>query len=129
MRLPKCRSEKRCEIQGGCQENFNNNNSGEFGTIFVLAPNSSELSLLNFLPLTYHHSHFLVATLDFASFFTMAFLGAVPFITAWLFWIRYHFFLYLYIPKPSYGRIWGYFNLCFSLPQRKKKDIQSDFQH
>ena len=46
-------------------------------------------SLLNFLPLTYHHSHFLAATLDFTSFFTIAFLGAVLFFTAWLFWIRH----------------------------------------
>ena len=38
--------------------------------------NSAESSLLKFWPLTYHHSHFLAATLDFASFFTMAFLGA-----------------------------------------------------
>ena len=87
------------------------------------APISPELSLLKFLPLTYvpsqpflgrhlwishlfhhglfpltyHHSHFLAAPLDFTSFFTMAFLGAAPFFTAWLFLIRYHFFLYLYL--------------------------------
>ena len=30
----------------------------------LLAQNSPELSLLKFLPLTYHHSHFLAATLD-----------------------------------------------------------------
>ena len=41
-----------------------------------LAQNSPELSLLKFLPLTYHHSHFLAATLDFTSFFTIAFLRA-----------------------------------------------------
>ena len=52
--------------------------------------NSPELSLLKFLPLTYHHSHFLAATLDFTSFFTIAFLRAAHFFTAWLFWIRYH---------------------------------------
>ena len=34
----------------------------------VSAPNSPELSLIKFLPLTYHHSHFLAATLDFTSF-------------------------------------------------------------
>ena len=38
--------------------------------------NLPELSLLKFLPLTYHHSHFLAATLDFTSFFTIAFLRA-----------------------------------------------------
>jgi len=35
---------------------------------YDLAPNSPELSLLKFLLLTYHHSHFLAATLDFTSF-------------------------------------------------------------
>ena len=47
--------------------------------------NSPELSLLKFLPLTYHHSHFLAATFDFISFFTLAFLGPHPFFTARLF--------------------------------------------
>ena len=32
--------------------------------------------VIKIFPLTYHHSHFLAATLDFTSFFTMAFLGA-----------------------------------------------------
>jgi len=32
------------------------------------------------LPLAYHHSHFLAATLDFTSFFTMAFLGPHTFL-------------------------------------------------
>ena len=41
--------------------------------------NSPELSLLIFLPLTYHHSHSLAATLGFTSFFTIAFLGAALF--------------------------------------------------
>ena len=45
----------------------------------VLAQNSPELSLLKFLPLTNHHSHFLAATLDFTSFFTIAFLRAALF--------------------------------------------------
>ena len=45
----------------------------------VMAQNSPELPSLNFLPLTYHHSHFLAATLDFTSFFTIAFLGATLF--------------------------------------------------
>ena len=45
----------------------------------VLAQNSPELSLLKLLPLTYHHSHFLAATLDFTSFFTIAFLRAARF--------------------------------------------------
>ena len=41
--------------------------------------NLPKLSLLKFLPLTYHHSHFLAATLDFTSFFTIAFLRAAHF--------------------------------------------------
>ena len=85
------------------------------------AQNSPELSLLKFLPLTYHHSHFLAATLDFTSFFTIAFLRAAHFFTARLFWIRIHFFLYLYIPKPAYGQLWDFFNLSFFLPQEEEK--------
>jgi len=50
--------------------------------------NFPELSLLKFLILTYHHSHFFAATLDFTSFFTMAFLGAVHFLQLGCFWIR-----------------------------------------
>jgi len=46
--------------------------------------NSPELSLLKILPLAYNHSHFLATTLDFTSFFTMAFLGPHPFFTAGL---------------------------------------------
>ena len=37
----------------------------------------------------------MAATLDFTSFFTMAFLEAAPFFTAWLFLIRYIYILYL----------------------------------
>jgi len=64
--------QKRCEIQSGGQEmavmvgygkNFNNDNSGEFvlPSPQDLEPNSPELMLLKFFPLTYHHS-FLAAT-------------------------------------------------------------------
>jgi len=42
--------------------------------------NSPELSLLKFLPLAYHHSHFLAAILDFTSFFTT---GAAHFFYSW----------------------------------------------
>ena len=42
--------------------------------------NLPKLSLLKFLPLTYHHSHFLAATLDFTSFFNIAFLRATHFL-------------------------------------------------
>ena len=89
---------------------------------FVPHQNSPELLLSKFLPLTYHHSHFLAATLDFTSFFTIAFLRAALFFTAWLFWIRFHFFLYLYTPKLAYSQLWGFFNLSFfSFPQEKEK--------
>jgi len=48
--------------------------------------NLPELSLLKFLPLAYHHSHFLATTLDFTSFFTTAFLGGLhTFFTGGLF--------------------------------------------
>jgi len=50
---------------------------------YDLAPNSPELSSLKFLLLAYHHSHFLAATLDFTSFFIMAFLGAVHLFYSW----------------------------------------------
>ena len=84
-----------------------------------LAQNSPELSLLKFLPLTYHHSHFLAATLDFTSFFTIAFLRAAHFFTAWPFWIRFHFFLNLYTPKPAYGLLWDFFNLSYSFTRSR----------
>ena len=87
-----------------------------------LAQNSPELSLLKFLPLTYHHSHFLAATLDFTFFFTIAFLRAAHFFTAWLFWIRFHLFLYLYTPKPAYGLLWDFLNLSFFFTTGRRKD-------
>ena len=55
----------------------------------------------------------------------MAFLGAAPFFTAWLFLIRYHFFLYLHTAKPAYGWLWGFFNPCvFSSPQEEEKNFR-----
>ena len=108
-------------------KNFNNNNSGEFLCRLVLAKNSPKLPLLKVLPLTYHHSHFLAATLDFTSYFIIAFLrAALVFFTAWLFWIRFHFFLYLY----TIGRLWDFFNLFFfSLPQEEEKMKQMHFKY
>ena len=50
-----------------------------FVPIDQAAPNSPELVLLKFLPLTYHHIHFLAATLDFTSFPTIALLRAAHF--------------------------------------------------
>jgi len=64
-------------------KNFNEN-SGEF-VLGESNTNSTELSLLKFLLLTYYHSHFLAATLDFPPFFTMACLGGTHFFTAILF--------------------------------------------
>jgi len=45
--------------------------------------NSPELSLLKFFPLAYYHSHFLATTLDFESFFTVAFLEPHTFFYSW----------------------------------------------
>ena len=90
--------------------------------------NLPKLSLLKFLPLIYHHSHFLAATLDFTFFFIMAFLGAAPFFTAWLFLIRYHFFLYLYTAKLAYGWLWGFFNPCvFFFTTGRRKELKEEF--
>ena len=60
-------------------QQFRSNNS----VAQVLAPNTPELWLLKFLPLTYHHSHFLATILDFTSYFS-----------PWLFW-GLHSFLQL----------------------------------
>ena len=87
-----------------------------------LAQNSPELSLLKFLPLTYHHNHFLAATLDFTSFFTIAFWGPHTFFTAWLFWIRFHFFLYC-IPQSRPMACFGTFlTYLFFFTTGKRKD-------
>ena len=87
-----------------------------------VAQNSPELLLLKFLPLTYHQSYFLAATLDFTSFFTIAFLRAALFFTDWLFWIRFHFFLYLYTqsrPMAGFGAFLTYLFL-FTTGRRKR---------
>ena len=71
--------------------------------------NLPKLSLLKFLPLTYHHSHFLAATLDFTSFFTIAFLRAAHFFysLAVLDWISFLFeFVY---PKAGLWPALGLF--------------------
>ena len=58
----------------------------------------------------------------------MAFLGAAPFFTTWLFLIRYHFFLYLYTAKPAYGWLWGFLTLVFfSLLQEEEKNLKKNF--
>jgi len=48
--------------------------------------NSPEL-LLKFLPLAYHHSHFLATTLDFTSFSQQHSLGLQTFLQLGCFWI------------------------------------------
>ena len=67
---------------------------------------------------------FFAATLDFTSFFTIAFLGAAHFFTARLFWIRYHFFVFVY-PKAGLWLALRLFKLIFiiSLPQEEEKDL------
>ena len=70
----------------------------------------------------------MAATLDFTSFFTMAFLEAAPFFTAWLFLIRYRFFLYLYTAKPAYAWLWAFFNPCvFLFTTGRRKELIEDF--
>ena len=74
-------------------ENINNNNLGEF----VLFPPWIQYNF--YLNCRYKifviyllHSHFLAATCYFTSFFTMDLGGAYYFI-AWLFWIKFHFYI------------------------------------
>jgi len=74
---------------------FNNDNLGEFVLLspcFTRIWHQIHLNYYN-LPLAYHHSHSMAATLHFTSFFTIAFLGLHTFFTAGLLWIRFHFFL------------------------------------
>ena len=66
-------------VMVGFYKNFNSDNSGEFCAKTKRHQNPPELLILKFLPLTYHHSHFLAATLDFTSLFTIAFLRAALF--------------------------------------------------
>ena len=94
----------------------------------VLAQNSPELSLLKFLPLTYHHINFLAATLDFTSFFTIAFLRAALtlFLQLGCFGLDFTSFC-ICIPK-SIGQLWGFFNLSFvSFPQERRKDEADEY--
>ena len=92
------------------------------------APNSPELLLLKFSPLTYHHSHFLAATLDFTSFFTMNFWGAAPFFTAWLSLIRYYFFCICILQSRSMAGFGAFLTLLFfSLPQEEEKNLKKIF--
>ena len=85
--------------------------------------NSPELALLNFLPLTYHHSHFLAATLDFTSFFTIAFLRAAHFFysLAVLDWISF-LFVFVY-PKAGLWPALGLFKpMFFFFTTGRRKD-------
>jgi len=50
---------------------------------YDLAPNSPELSLLIFLPLAHHHSHFLAAILDFTPFSQQYSWGPHTFFYSW----------------------------------------------
>ena len=84
-----------------------------------LAQNSPELSLLKFLPLTYHHSHFLVATLGFTSFFTIAFLRAAHFFYSLAVLDKISLlFVFAYPTRPALGLFKPIF---FSLPQEEEK--------
>ena len=98
---------------------------------FVPRPSGTkftELLLLKFLPLTYHHSHFLAATLDFTSFFTIAFLRAAPFFYS-LAVFDYISLLFVFVyPKAGLWPALGLLNLSFfSLLQEEEKMKQGDF--
>ena len=90
----------------------------------ALAQNSPELSLLKFLPLTYHHSHFLAATLDFTSFFTIAFLRATLFFCC--FGLDFTSFC-ICIPQSRPMAGFRAFQPIFFLPQEEEKMKQDDF--
>ena len=71
---------------------------------------------------TYLHMYYICITVLLGYYFSViTVLLGYCFFTAWLFWIRFHFFLYLYTPKPAYGQLWDFFNLCFFLYYSKKK--------
>ena len=82
--------EERCKIQGSSQEmammvgwleKFSNNISGEWSCFLHFSlPNSPELLLLKFLPLTSNHSHLLARH---HIFFTVAFLGVTHLFYSW----------------------------------------------
>ena len=83
--------------------------------------NSPELSLLKFLPLTCHHSHFLAATLDFTSFFTIAFLRAALFLQLGCFGLDFISFC-ICIPQSRPMASFGTFlTYDFSLLQEEEK--------
>ena len=84
-------------VMVGKWEKFNNNNSGEFCAKTKWHKNSPELLFLKFVPLTYHHSHLLAATLDFTSFFTIAFLRAAFFFYS-LAVLDKIYIIYVYVP-------------------------------
>ena len=99
---------------------FNNDNEGIWCRL-VLAQNSSELSLLKFLPLTYHHSHFLAATLDFTSFFIIACLRAALFLQLGCFGLDFTSFCICITQSWPMANFRAFFNLSFFLYHRKKK--------
>ena len=84
--------------------------------------NSPELLLLNFFTINLPSQPFLGRHLGFHIFFHHSLSEGCTLFTAWLFWFIFHFFLYLYTPKPAYGRLWDFLNLSFfSFPQEQKK--------
>ena len=82
-----------------------------------LGTNSPELSLLKFLPLTYHLQPFLGRHLGFHIFFHHSlFEGHTLFLQFGCFGLDFTSFCI------CIGQIWDFFNLCFfSLPQEEEK--------
>jgi len=81
---------------------------------------ATQIHLIKILPLVYHHSHFLTATLDYTSFFTMAFLGPHPFFTAGLFWIRLLYGKYTEGLQATGPKILTVFNKTIAIMQMTK---------
>ena len=90
---------------------------------FVPRPSGTKFTLIvviKFFTINLPSQPFLGHHLGFHIFFHHSLSeGRTLFFTAWLFWIRFHFFLYLYTPKPAIS--------SFSLPQDEEKMKQRDF--
>ena len=93
-----------------------------FGAAWSIGTKFTWIVVIKIFTINLPSQPFLGRHLGFHIFFHHSlFEGRTLFFTAWLFWIRFHFFLYLYTPKPAYGLLWDFFNLSFFLYHRKKK--------
>ena len=103
-------------------KNFNNNNSGEFGAAWSIGTKFTRIVVIKIFTINLPSQPFLGCHLGFHIFFHHSlFKGRTPFFTAWLFLIRFHFFLYLYTPKPAYGQLWDFLTYIFFFTTGKRK--------